>query len=634
MSKRLELQSSFKSINVNKEDEELTITGLANAQTIDRVGDIIVEDAYKKGGLDNYRKNPIILFNHDYGKPIGRATELTIGSSGLTITAKISKAAGNIYNLIKDEVIKTFSVGFMIKDAEYDPQTDVLKITDIELFEISAVAVPANADSVFSVSKQLKEYKDEYKKQFAQKDSADINDDSANAQIEEKNMDLEKQLEELKKQLADKDSELKAAESILDEAAKAEELRQAEQKEKQIAAKVTSQVEELLKDVEKRFDDEKSTIAETLKGLENSLKEKAEELEIFKRNKMAFEDHGSHDAVAKRDKEDAVLVAKLLGKDIQNTQFYKSLIQKSNAEHLPTQPSQWEEQFNTTIYQDVKDKLVVEGLFNTINMNNPLMNIPINPEAGDAQWISSAANPYLNEKGANSTGTAVTHALNETTLQAYKLASKEYIGYEEEEDTILPILNIIRDAITRRMARTSDQSILRGTGAGTGGDAVSPFKGLTTLSSDDSTNTTTVAVADKWTIADLQSVRRQLGAHGLNPGEVKYIVSQDVYYDLLEDPDFRTIDMVGNKATILSGQIGYVNGSVVIVSDSYAAKAATVPCVTAVYTGNFYVGTMRNMMVERDQDIEQQKKIIVATRRLGFIQLLGGKGVATGVWSA
>lgn len=631
MSKRIEFLSTFKSLEIG--EEELTITGLANAQTIDRVGDIIVEDAYKKGGLDNYLKNPIVLFNHDYGKPIGKATEISVGPSGLTITAKISKAAGQVYDLIKDEIIKTFSVGFSIRDAEYDSQTDVLKITDIELYEVSAVAVPANADSVFSIAKQLDDVKQEYKEKFAQ--SADINDDSANAQIEEKNMD---ELEKLKAKLAEKNAELKAAEGIIDDAAKQEAERVQADKEKAAAIQVTSQVEQLIADVEARFEAKEATVAEAVKGLEAQLQEKSDEIQAITRNKMSFEDHGSKEKVGKQDKEDAVLIAKLLGKDIQGTDFYKNLVQKSGLEHTPS--SQWEEEFNSTIYEAMKDKLVLEPLFQTISMQQPLMNIPLNPEAGDAEWISSNADPYLSQRSSDdsSTGTAVDHKMGETTLQAYKLASKEYIGYEEEEDTILPIMPIIRDAVTRRMARTTDQSLLRGTGAGTGGDAVSPFKGLTVLAGDGSNDTTTVAVAAKWTVADLQSVRRGLGAYGLNPGEVKYIVSQDVYYDLLEDPDFRTVDMVGQQATILSGQIGYVNGSIVIVSDSYATKAATVPCVTAVYTGNFYVGNLRTMMIERDTDIINQKKVIVATRRLGFIPMIRdgstfAKGVSTGLWA-
>ena len=42
------------------------------------------------------------------------------------------------------------------------------------------------------------------------------------------------------------------------------------------------------------------------------------------------------------------------------------------------------------------------------------------------------------------------------------------------------------------------------------------------------------------------------------------------------------------------------------------------------------------MMIERDRDIEEQKNIIVATRRFGFLQLTTGDGEGVGVvnWAA
>ena len=58
---------------------------------LDRAGDIIEHDAWTKGGLENFKSNPIILFNHDYNKPIGRAKEFSVTDNGLDISAKISK---------------------------------------------------------------------------------------------------------------------------------------------------------------------------------------------------------------------------------------------------------------------------------------------------------------------------------------------------------------------------------------------------------------------------------------------------------------------------------------------------------------------------------------------------------------
>lgn len=625
MDKKLNLLSTFKSIKVNEDTEELTITGLANAQTIDRVGDIILEDAYKKGGLTNYLKNPIVLFNHDYGKPIGKATEVSVDASGLTITALISKAAGNVYDLIKDGIIKSFSVGFSIKDAEYDSKADILKITDIELYEVSAVAVPANADSIFNVSKQLSDLKQIKKEEFAQQSAKD----SASAHTEEINMN---ELEKLQAELAKRDADLVAAEKMLDDAAKAEAAREKAAEEVAAAAKVTSQVENLIKDVEARFATKETEMKDALEGLQNDLKEKSSEIEKITRNKMSFQERGQGaDGFSREEKEEAVLLSKLLGKDIKDTEFFKGLVQKSGLEHTPS--AQWEQEFNTTIYNDVRDKLIVEPLFQTIKMQTPTMQIATNPEAGVAEWIPTSA---FRSSDNSSTGTDIDHKLGETVLTAHKLASKEYIGYEEEEDTILPILPIIRDAVTRRMARASDQTLMRGdatVATGNGAGDVYPFDGLTTIAGDAGNNTTSVSVGAKWTVANLQSVRRELGVYGLKPGEVKYIVSQDVYYDLLEDPDFRTVDMVGTKATILSGQIGYVNGSIVVVSDSFLAKAATAPAVVAINTSNFYVGNLRTMMVERDKDIINQKRVLVATRRMGFLDMFAGAGVATGVWA-
>jgi len=642
MNKKIELYASFNK-GYEEDDDDLIIEGMANVAVKDRMDDIIPGSAYSKGGLDNYRKNPIVLFNHNYSKPIGKTVELIPSELGLGVKVQISKAAGDVYTLIKEGIIKTFSIGFRVLDADYNSETDIFVIKDLELYEISCVAVPANQDSVFSVSKQLDELKQEYKQEFAQSSAKHIEDaakatesidnSAISATMEKSKMneqELQAKLDAMQKELDATKGNLNAAEDLLDDVAAKDAKTKAETEKEAGKIAVKSQVEDLIKEVEKRFEEKEATMEEALKGLEADLKDKSDEITAITRNKMSFQDNGSNREVfTKEQREATVLVSKLLGKDIKDTKIFRDVVQKSGLEHTPS--ADWEQEFNTSIFNDMRDKLVLEPLFKSIAMTTPSMQIPINPEAGDAQWIATSA---FRSTDGTSTGTGVDHKMGETTLVAHKLASKEYIGYEEEEDTILAIVPIIRDAVTRRMARTSDQSILRGTGTGTGGDAVSPFKGLTVLAGDASMDNATVAVAAKWTVDDLQAVRRQLGARGLNPGEVKYIVSEEAYYDLLEDPDFRTMDLVGDRATIIKGQIGSVNGSPVIVSDSFEAKAATKAAVVAVYTGNFFVGNLRNMMVERDKDITNQSNVIIATRRMGFLGMITGEGSATGIWVA
>ena len=111
---------------------------MASTNHSDRAGDVITPEAWSKGGLENFKNNPVILFNHDYNKPIGRATGVKVTDNGLELEAKISKAAKEVCDLVKDGVLGAFSVGFKCKDADYIEETDGLKIKDAELFEVSA----------------------------------------------------------------------------------------------------------------------------------------------------------------------------------------------------------------------------------------------------------------------------------------------------------------------------------------------------------------------------------------------------------------------------------------------------------------------------------------------------------------
>ena len=99
MEKIFNLTSTFKSHVA--EDGSAMIRGMASTSDFDRAGDSISHEAWTKGGLKNFEKNPIILFNHDYDRPIGRATGLKVTDNGLELEAKISKSApANVLSLI------------------------------------------------------------------------------------------------------------------------------------------------------------------------------------------------------------------------------------------------------------------------------------------------------------------------------------------------------------------------------------------------------------------------------------------------------------------------------------------------------------------------------------------------------
>ena len=130
----------------NSEDNSLVIAGYANTSDKDRMGDIVKPEAWAKG-IDNFRLNPILLLQHDHDKPIGKVTSVVVDKKGLFVEAVLSSAAESNYGvntLIRDGVLKSFSVGFMVKDASYDKQEDILFIEDVELLEISVVISSSN----------------------------------------------------------------------------------------------------------------------------------------------------------------------------------------------------------------------------------------------------------------------------------------------------------------------------------------------------------------------------------------------------------------------------------------------------------------------------------------------------------
>lgn len=137
----------------------LRIQGYANTSDRDRSGDIVLPGAWAKG-IEAFRKNPIILNQHKRDQPIGRVEKIRVDSKGIYVDAYISDAAEKLYglhSLIKQGVIKAFSVGFKPKKGRHDRKTDTTYITELELHEISIVSIPANADTLFSVRKSFED---------------------------------------------------------------------------------------------------------------------------------------------------------------------------------------------------------------------------------------------------------------------------------------------------------------------------------------------------------------------------------------------------------------------------------------------------------------------------------------------
>lgn len=618
--------------------DSIFISGYANTTTVDRVGDVIPMTAWNKA-LENYLKNPIILTQHDHDEPCGRMVDYRVDEKGLWVKARISAAAEDTFNLVKDGVLTAFSVGFTVKDAVYDSVTDLFIIKDLELLEISVVSIPCNQESIFSLSKAFNDAEEysSFKKQFATKgDSAKgleeplpVASDS-NIKKEWNNMDPKELEALLAKTAADAAERVIASQKAAEAETRAKATEQAAF-DARVKAAVESQItvgqsgaEKLLADIEKRFEEQTESTKSVLAGLESALKDKTAEIAAMQKSKMQFGDK-SADEVAYAEKEKAFLLSKMTGKALGETKFGRGLIEKAGA-HVPS--ATWELEVSTNLEAEVRRRLVVAPVMRQIAMQTNVMTIPVNPEAGLATWVTNA------QFGTTaSPGSAQTHQLKEITLNAYKLATLEYLGFEEEEDALLVLTPIIRDGMVRRLARAVDKAYLLGGGSGT-----DPVKGLATYHA---TSTVTPTNTGACTVANLRSLRKGLGAWGLDPAELVYVVSTEVYYDLLDDTSFQTMNQVGPQATLLTGQVGQIGNSPVLVSAEFAAKAggsasaSTNIGAIAVAPANFLAGNQRGIRFDTQDLVETQRKAIVASLRTGLTQISTnlGQGVQALRWS-
>lgn len=141
------------------------VTAIVSTGGVDRYGEIIEPRSFQKR-LDRFARSPVMLAGHkhigDNGQPtvIGSWSDLQVTDDGLVAVGKFAntKLADEYWELYRGGDMRAFSVGFIphaheYREFEIDGKKRKLRVfTDVELLEISAVAVPANADALIAAS--------------------------------------------------------------------------------------------------------------------------------------------------------------------------------------------------------------------------------------------------------------------------------------------------------------------------------------------------------------------------------------------------------------------------------------------------------------------------------------------------
>lgn len=118
---------------------------------MDRDRDTLAPTGWK---LDNYRRNPVVLWCHDQRTPpIGRAVSIVQRAGQLLARVEFAPRelhplAGTIQDLVAAGFVKATSVGFAPIRYEIDEKRGGVNFLEQELLEFSLVGVPSNPEAL------------------------------------------------------------------------------------------------------------------------------------------------------------------------------------------------------------------------------------------------------------------------------------------------------------------------------------------------------------------------------------------------------------------------------------------------------------------------------------------------------
>lgn len=129
-----------------KEDEYI-VEGVFSTPDPDRHNEVVMQEGWK---LKNYLKNPVVLWSHQNMEfPLAQMVRIGYENGNLTGAMKFAvneyETAATAFKLVKGKYLRAFSVGFMNNVYEVDKESEIVKLVENELLEVSVVNIPAQA---------------------------------------------------------------------------------------------------------------------------------------------------------------------------------------------------------------------------------------------------------------------------------------------------------------------------------------------------------------------------------------------------------------------------------------------------------------------------------------------------------
>lgn len=131
-------------------DGEGRFSGYASVfGVVDSQKDMILPGAFSRSLLSG-KTHIKLLWQHDVREPIGVIDALHEDKNGLHVEGRLLlevARAREAYALLKEGAMNGLSIGYTVKEAAFDAKTGVRLLKEIDLWEVSLVTFPANAEA-------------------------------------------------------------------------------------------------------------------------------------------------------------------------------------------------------------------------------------------------------------------------------------------------------------------------------------------------------------------------------------------------------------------------------------------------------------------------------------------------------
>jgi len=659
-------------LEVKADNGKRVIEGYASTSSKDDYNEIVLPTAFAEY-LPQYLEFPLLLVNHEYrDKPIGKITLAEIRDDGLYVEAEISKTTqgSDVWTLIKDGVLKAFSIGFYRIAEEVDRVSGITTITKLRLVEISIVNIPANRQALIQSAEKrglnlFRETKPPTTKRKYDMDPTETEkliDDAMKAEsvkvaasvAESVEKAFTPKIEAIKTELG---SDIKA---IQDAAANA----LTDTDKKQIEANVKAmadEFEEKLKAMERKYAaSQRGEYFVTPEVIEDEAKDHPLGLDFARKLYTPSEQWGCHKA-QHEEWSDALNQLALVytcmkgGKHFRGLKNLKSWakFEKIDAEFtkaISATVSGYGDEWVPTLMSAnlinlIEAELVVGSLF-------PVVPMPSNP--WDVPILTGHPSIYLYDEATVDYAAAIRRSSMGTgkrTMTAVGLAGASIISRDATEDSIIASVPLLQDQLIKGWVRALDDAIINGdhddaTHRDTQHSMASydhrrAFNGLRYLANADGKEYDCQTVSEpntaKWEAYDIMEMLKLHGNVAANLGgwstNIVLLMSLNSYLTAMTWTPVMTAGQAGQRATIQVGPDGIstIYGVPVLTSefirDDYSATGlydntgqATSLCLS-VYKPAFWRGTRRAFELESEKIIDTQQTKVVGTTRQAFREM-------------